>query len=152
MARASIEDDKTKLAWNLPPELLPKNRVKLLLNLLLIGSQSIPRGGTLSVPGHHIMWIVGAATLDEALKRLEPFKLDGVVQKMRCPFLVVHGADDEQIPLADAQALYDACGSQDKTLRVFTGEEGGAQHCQRDYLTLGCATMWDWFEDKLVRA
>src|SRR6266480_1481815 len=39
MARAFIEDDKTKLAWNLPPELLPKNRVKLLLNLLLIGSQ-----------------------------------------------------------------------------------------------------------------
>ena len=75
---------------------------------------------SLSVPGHHIMWIVGAATLEEALKRLEPFKLDGVVQKMRCPFLVVHGADDEQIPLADAQALYDACGSKDKTLRVFT--------------------------------
>src|SRR6266540_4879125 len=42
---------------------------------------------------------------------LEPLKLDGVVQKMRCPFLVVHGADDEQIPLSDAQALYDACGS-----------------------------------------
>ena len=92
---------------------------------------------SLSVPGHHIMWIVGVDTLEEALKKLEPFKLDGVVQKMRCPFLVVHGADDEQIPLADAQALYDACGSQDKTLRVFTGEEGGAQHCQRDYLTLG---------------
>ena len=31
-------------------------------------------------------------------------------------------------------------------------EEGGAQHCQRDYLTLGCATMWSWFEDKLLRA
>ena len=58
---------------------------------------------------------------------------------MRCPFLVVHGEDDEQVPLADAQALYDACGSKDKTLRVFTAEEGGAQHCQRDYLTLGCA-------------
>jgi len=27
-------------------------------------------------------------------------------------------------------------GSRDKTLRVFTAEEGGAQHCQRDYLTL----------------
>jgi fermentation-respiration switch protein FrsA (DUF1100 family) len=106
---------------------------------------------SLSVPGHHIMWIVGADTLDEALRRLEPFKLDGVVQKMRCPFLVVHGEDDEQIPLAVAQALYDACGSQDKTLRVFSSQEGGAQHCQRDYLTLGCATMWSWFEDKLVR-
>ena len=97
------------------------------------------------------MWIVGAGTLEEALKRLEPFRLDGVVQKMRCPFLLVHGADDEQIPLEDAQALYDACGSKDKTLRVFTAEEGGAQHCQRDYLTLGVATMWNWFEDKLVR-
>jgi dienelactone hydrolase len=106
---------------------------------------------SLSVPGHHIAWILGADTLEEALRRLEPFKLDGVVQKMRCPFLVVHGEDDEQIPLSDAQALYEACGSQDKTLRVFTAEEGGAQHCQRDYLTLGCATMWSWFEDKLVR-
>jgi dienelactone hydrolase len=106
---------------------------------------------SLSVPGHHIEWIMGAQSVDEALKKLEPFVLDGVMQKMRCPFLLVHGADDEQIPLADAQALYDACGSQDKTLRVFSSEEGGAQHCQRDYLTLGCATMWSWFEDKLVR-
>jgi dienelactone hydrolase len=104
---------------------------------------------SLSVPGHHIMWIVGAETVSDALARLAPFKLDGVVQKMRCPFLLVHGEDDEQIPLADAQALYAACGSQDKTLRVFTAEEGGAQHCQRDYLALGCAVMWSWFEDKL---
>jgi dienelactone hydrolase len=107
---------------------------------------------SLSVPGHHIMWILGVNTLEDALKKLEPFRLDGVVQKMRCPFLIVHGAEDEQVPLADAEALYKASGSKDKTLRVFTAEEGGAQHCQRDYLTLGVATMWDWFEDKLVRA
>ena len=107
---------------------------------------------SLSVPGHHITWILGVNTLDEALKKLQPYQLDGVVQKMRCPFLIVHGAEDEQISLADAQALYNASGSSDKTLRVFTAEEGGSQHCQRDYLTLGVATMWDWFEDKLVRA
>jgi hypothetical protein len=106
---------------------------------------------SLSVPGHHIMWVFGVDSLEAALKRLEPFRLDGVVQKMRCPFLLTHGADDEQIPLADAQALFDACGSGDKTLRVFTAEEGGAQHCQRDYLSLGAAEMWNWFEDKLVR-
>ena len=106
----------------------------------------------MSVPGHHIMWILGVDSLDAALKKLEPFRLDGVVQKMRCPFLVVHGEDDEQIPLKDAQTLYDASGSADKTLRVFTAEEGGAQHCQRDYLSLGAATMWNWFEDKLLRA
>ena len=107
---------------------------------------------SLSVPGHHIMWILGVDSLDAALKKLEPFKLDGVMQKMRCPFLLVHGADDEQIPLADAQKQFDACGSKDKTFRVYTAEEGGAQHCQRDYLTLVVAEMWNWFEEKLVRA
>jgi len=49
IARGFLEDDKTKLAWNLPRALLPKNRVKLLLNLLLIAGQSIPRGGNLTV-------------------------------------------------------------------------------------------------------
>ncbi len=107
---------------------------------------------SMSVPGHHIMWILGADSLDDALRRLEAFRLDGVVQKMRCPFLVCHGEDDEQVPLEDARKLYAASGSPDKTLRVFTSDEGGAQHTQRDYLPLGCATMWNWFEDKLIRA
>ena len=49
MALAFIEADKIKLAWNLPRGLLPKNRVKLLLNLLIIANQTIPRGGTLAV-------------------------------------------------------------------------------------------------------
>jgi histidine phosphotransferase ChpT len=49
MARAFIEDEKTKLSWNLPRVLLPKNRVKLLLNMLIIAGQTIPRGGTMTV-------------------------------------------------------------------------------------------------------
>ena len=49
VARGFLEDEKTKLAWNLPRVLLPKNRVKLLLNLLLLGGQTIPRGGTMTV-------------------------------------------------------------------------------------------------------
>ena len=104
---------------------------------------------SLSVPGHHISWILGVDTLAEALAKLEDYRLDGVVQKMRCPFLITHGADDEQIPLADAEALYNASGSTDKTLRIFTTEEGGSQHCQRDYLSIAMTTMFDWLEDKL---
>ena len=49
IARGFLEDDKTKLAWNLPRVLLAKNRVKLLLNMLLIAGQTIPRGGQLTV-------------------------------------------------------------------------------------------------------
>ena len=49
MARGVIEDGKTKLVWQLPPALLPKNRVKLLLNMLIIAGQTVPRGGTIEV-------------------------------------------------------------------------------------------------------
>jgi len=37
------------LSWNLPRLLLPKNRVKLLLNMLIVAQQTIPRGGTLTI-------------------------------------------------------------------------------------------------------
>jgi histidine phosphotransferase ChpT len=49
MARGHIEDGKTTIAWNLPRLLLPKNRVKLLLNMLVIAQHTIPRGGTLTI-------------------------------------------------------------------------------------------------------
>ena len=48
-ARGLFEDGKITLAWNLPRELLAKNRVKLLLNMLLIAAGTISRGGTLTV-------------------------------------------------------------------------------------------------------
>jgi histidine phosphotransferase ChpT len=51
VARGFVEDEKVKLAWNLPPALVPKNRVKLLLNMLVVATQAIPRGGVLEVEG-----------------------------------------------------------------------------------------------------
>jgi histidine phosphotransferase ChpT len=51
VARGFIEDDKIKLAWNLPRILMPKNRVKLLLNMLIVATQTIPRGGILTIEG-----------------------------------------------------------------------------------------------------
>jgi histidine phosphotransferase ChpT len=48
-ARGLIEDEKTRLAWTLPRVLMAKNRVKLLMNMLLIAGQAIPRGGQLAV-------------------------------------------------------------------------------------------------------
>jgi len=49
MARGHIEDGKATIVWNLPRLLLAKNRVKLLLNMLVIAQATIPRGGTLTV-------------------------------------------------------------------------------------------------------
>ena len=47
-ARGFLEDGKTTLTWKLPRELVPKNRAKLLLNMLMVAGGTIPRGGTLT--------------------------------------------------------------------------------------------------------
>jgi len=49
VARGLLADEKTSIVWNLPRELMPKNRVKLVLNMLLVAIATIPRGGTLKV-------------------------------------------------------------------------------------------------------
>ena len=99
---------------------------------------------SLSVPPEHLQWVLGVSSQAAALKKLEGFRLDGIVQKMRCPFLLLHGEGDEQIPLAIAQKCFDAVGSTEKTFRVFTREEGGFHHCQVDNVTIGVHAMWDW--------
>jgi dienelactone hydrolase len=105
---------------------------------------------SLSVPPDHLEWIFGVDSPDAALKKLEGFKLDGIVQKMRCPFLLMHGEGDQQIPLEIAQKCFDAVGSKNKTLKVFTREEGGFHHCQVDNTTIGVHYMWDWIVDTLA--
>jgi len=47
VANGFLNDEKLSLDWEAPRALLPKNQVKLLLNLLIIATQAVPRGGKL---------------------------------------------------------------------------------------------------------
>jgi dienelactone hydrolase len=114
----------------------------------LIDSGKLP---SLSVAWEHLLWIFNVKTRDEAMQKLEGFRLEGVVQKITCPFLLVHGEGDEQVPVALAQTVIDKVGSKDKTLKVFTREEGGYHHCQIDNASIGVAYMWDWAEARLLK-
>ena len=107
---------------------------------------------SLSVASQHILWVLNASSQDDAIKRLAPFKLDGVVQKISCPFLMLHGEGDEQIPLVEAQKCFDAVGSKNKTFKLFTRDEGGYHHCQIDNQSICSAYMWDWLEQVLEPA
>ncbi len=82
VARGFLEDDKTKLAWKLPRLLLPKNRVKLLLNMLVVTGQTIPRGGTLTVEplgeGETMGFRITAAGLNARIQPAIPALLAGV--------------------------------------------------------------------------
>ena len=81
MARAFIEGEKTKLAWNLPAALLPKNRVKLLLNMLIIAGQTIPRGGTLTIDpigeGESMSFRIASSGLNARIPQAVPGLLEG---------------------------------------------------------------------------
>jgi histidine phosphotransferase ChpT len=81
MARAFIEDEKTKLVWNMPRLLLPKNRVKLLLNMVVIAGQAIPRGGTITADpageGEGLGFRLRASGPNARIPQAVPALLDG---------------------------------------------------------------------------
>ena len=64
--------------------------------------------------------------------------------KVTCPILILHGENDRVVPLAEAKKLYERVGSKNKTLRIFTEAEGGAEHCQVDNRQLGVDFIGDW--------
>ncbi len=49
VARGLFQDDKVAFSWTGPRELMPKNRVKLLLNLIVTAINAVPRGGSVAV-------------------------------------------------------------------------------------------------------
>lgn len=102
-------------------------------------------GGTkLSAPGFQLPWVLGKPDMDACMKKLEDYRLDGVVQKMRCPYYCIHGFDDNIVQLDFAQRCYDAVGSSDKTLKVLKAEDGGSEHCQEDNRQVGVNLVADW--------
>jgi dienelactone hydrolase len=89
-------------------------------------------------------WILGAPDNATALEWAKRFTLEDVAQKITCPFLVVHGENDRIIPAKEAQTLFEKVGSKRKHIKIFTREEGGAEHCQVDHRQLGVDYIGDW--------
>ena len=54
VATAFLANEKPELEWRGGRALLPKNKVKLLLNLLMVAHAAIPRGGKLTVELHDV--------------------------------------------------------------------------------------------------
>jgi histidine phosphotransferase ChpT len=79
VARGLFDDEKTKIAWNLPRLLLPKNRVKLLLNLLILADQTIPRGGAITVDAIGDGEITGFRVTAAGLNARVPQAIPGLV-------------------------------------------------------------------------
>ena len=97
----------------------------------------------------HIKWVFGAGSMKEAMEKAAPFTLDGHLENMQCPYLIVHGGYDV-LGVAQASTVHDYAKSKgvDVTLRFVTEEETGAEHCQHDNPTIGQELMADWLADR----
>ena len=95
-----------------------------------------------------MLWVWGKEDLDTFIEFADAICLDGVVEQITVPFLIIHGENDRQIPLAYAHRSYEqAVSSPKRELRIFTPDEGGAEHIGLDHLPHVSAFIADWVTD-----
>ncbi len=119
----------------------------------LVRSQEQMKKGALATSHFQVPWVFGVPDLDfsKAVGLMKNFTLDGIAQKVTCPFLVMHGKDDGIIPPEEAEILYEKLGSKNKALKIFDAKEGAAQHCQVDDRPAGINFMADWLSENVFR-
>jgi fermentation-respiration switch protein FrsA (DUF1100 family) len=104
---------------------------------------------TTSVPFWQLPWVMGTDGMESALERVRAWTLTDVLEHLKQPLLIVHGEADGAVPVADAKLAFDAAGSNDKELRIFTVAEGGSEHCGADDPDPGRQLIVDWFARRL---
>ena len=98
----------------------------------------------------HALAYYGARTPDEAYDKITKMTLEGIADRITCPLLVVHGANDRQVPLDQAErTVRAAVNSPRAELRLFTAEEGGAEHVGGDLFSPTIDYIADWAADVL---
>ena len=95
-------------------------------------------------------WVWGAKDIDDFMRISGDVHLDGVLDRIKVPFLVTHGEKDSQIPLKRAQRTYDQLfNSPRRELKVFTDREGGVQHASFDNSANAGHYIADWVAETL---
>ncbi len=115
-----------------------------------VQKRRLEREGENPVPHYwdHVLWVWGHHDVEEFISFAEGVRLDGVVEQITVPFLVAHGENDRQIPVAYAHRSYEqATASPKRDLRIFTPAEGGAEHIGLDHLPYVGGYIADWVTD-----
>jgi dienelactone hydrolase len=110
------------------------------------------REGSMPVPHYwdHVRWVWGGQDTDEFMRIAENVHLDGILDRIRVPFLVTHGEKDSQIPVHWAQRTFDQLvNSPKRELKIFTDREGGVQHSSFDNSINAGHFIADWVAEVL---
>ena len=117
-----------------------------------VQQKRLRREGENPVPHYwaHVMWVFGAKDMDDFHSKTVDMHLNGVMDRIKVPFLVTHGAQDRQIDVAYAHQSYEQLtGSPRRELKIFTAREGGVEHVGADNMAFGRDYIADWFADTL---
>ncbi|WP_086840085.1 alpha/beta hydrolase family protein [Amycolatopsis kentuckyensis] len=112
----------------------------------------LEREGERPVPHYweHVLWVWGHDDLETFPGFADAVHLDGVVEHITVPFLICHGENDRQIPVAYAHRSYEqAVSSPNRHLRLFTAAEGATEHIGLDHLPHTSTYIADWVADAL---
>jgi alpha-beta hydrolase superfamily lysophospholipase len=93
-------------------------------------------------------WVLGVKDMTEAVEAVKRFSLVDCAKNITCPLLITHGVADRLAAPSDAQKLCDAVSSKIKEVKLFTAEEGGAEHCHVDNRQVGVDYVADWLTDR----
>jgi esterase/lipase len=110
----------------------------------------LAREGDRPVPHYweHVQWVWGSKSMDEFMRTSAKVTLDGVLDRIRVPFLVAHGANDRQIPVAYAHQTYDQLiNSPKRELKIFDARTGGIEHVSVDNMSFGRTFIADWIAE-----
>lgn len=117
-----------------------------------VQKKRLQREGNFPVPHYwdHVRWVWGGKDIEEFMKIAESVHLDGVLDRIRVPFLVTHGEKDSQIPVQWAERTYaQLVNSPKRELKIFTAREGGVQHSSFDNSANAGAFIADWVAETL---
>lgn len=117
-----------------------------------VQKKRLAREGSFPVPHYweHVRWVWGAKDQDDFMRIAENVHLDGVLDRIRVPFLVTHGEKDSQIPVHWAHRTYEQLvNSPKRELKIFTDREGGVQHSSFDNSANAGAYIADWVAETL---
>ena len=108
------------------------------------------REGENPVPHYwdHVYWVWGVNGIDEFMEVTKGMHLNGVAEKITCPILITHGANDRQINVKYANQTYDqVTNAAKRTLRIFDEPEGGTEHISIDNMAYVGGFIADWVQE-----
>ena len=111
VANQYMNGEKAEFAWEGPRVLMPKNKVKLILNLLLVANAAIPRGGKLTVK------------IEEPDTNLKiSARVSGPMLRVPPKFLELHseGKSSEPIDAHSIQAYYTLLMAAESGMQIST--------------------------------